>query len=215
MCAMGVDPSGGGTDPMVIAIRHDGWYAPMVETPGKAIPTKKAGAVSAGIILQHRRDNALIVIDMGGGYGGTMYEHLHENGFEVAVYKGAEKTARRGCEGKMKFTNKRSAAYWLFREALDPGQPGGSSIALPDDPEMVADLTAPEFDAPSQGIRVEPKEDVVKRLGRSTNKGDAIVMAWFEGPRNLTHAMEWMGRNASKKPSVVMHRQPLTARFRR
>jgi hypothetical protein len=215
MCAMGVDPSGGGDDPMVIAQRYDGWYAPLISIPGKKIPMKKSGSFAAGVVISNRRDNALVVLDMGGGYGSGILEHLSENNVNAVAYKGAESSARRGCEGKMKFTNKRSAAYWLFREALDPGQQGGSPVMLPDDPELVADLTAPEFKVTPQGIKVEPKDEIYKRLGRSPDRGDAVVMAWYEGPRNTTHASEWLGRNSKRAPSVVMHRQPLTARFRR
>src|SRR3546814_1539203 len=76
------------------------------------------------------------------------------------------------------FYNKRSETIWRFREALDPSQPGGSPIALPPDPMLVADLTAPTFTVPPRGIKVESKEDVCKRLGRSTDRGDAVVMAW-------------------------------------
>jgi hypothetical protein len=79
-----------------------------------------------------------------------------------------------------------------FREALDPGQPGGSPIALPPNPKLVADLTAPTFEVTPNGIKAEPKDKVMERLGRSTNDGDAVVMAWYEGPRLLTDAMDWM-----------------------
>lgn len=219
MCAIGVDASGGGRDPMIIAKRYDGWYAPMVEVPGKSIPMEMAGAFSGGIVVSHRRDNALVVIDMGGGYGGSMYEHLTANGVETRAYKGAEKTPRRSRCGKLKFTNKRTAAYWLFREALEPDQPGGSPIALPDDPEIIADLTAVTFKSTPNGIQAESKEDVVERLGRSTDKGDAIVMAWFEGPRETTDALEWIERRQQNKrgfrPKIISGgRQPLSAQRR-
>lgn len=217
MCAIGVDASGGGEDPMVLAKRYDGWYAPMVEVPGKSIPMEMAGAHAAGIVIAHRRDNALVVIDMGGGYGGPMYEHLSQNETEVIAYKGAEGTTRRGGAGKIKFVNKRTAAYWLFREALDPGQPGGSPIALPDDPSLVADLTAPTFEVTPNGIKLEPKEKVMERIGRSPDKGDATVMAWFEGPKETTHALEWAEHGTRGKhnyqPKVMLGtRQPMSAR---
>lgn len=209
MCAIGVDASGGGQDPMVLAIRHDGWYAPLVEVQGKDIPMDRAGAYSAGIVISHRRNNALIIVDMGGGYGGPMYEHLKVNQVETVPYRGAEACVRRSREGKMKFVNKRTAAYWLFREALDPGQPGGSPIALPDDSKLVADLTAPTFSITPNGIKLESKEDVCERLGRSTDHGDATVMAWFEGPSYQTDGGVWLSK-ASKRgqlPKVVMGRQ--------
>jgi hypothetical protein len=221
MCAIGVDASGGGDDPMILARRYDGWYDELIEVAGKDIPIDRAGAHCAGIVVSHRREKALVVIDMGGGYGGPMYEHLTGNQVEVARYKGAEASTRRSRDGKLRFTNKRSAALWTFREALDPGQPGGSPIMLPPDSKLVADLTAPTFDVVPNGIRAEKKEDVCDRLGRSTDRGDAVVMAWFEGPRHLTNAMDWMDRveiggRSNRPPVVLPHgRQPLTARARR
>lgn len=218
MCAMGVDCSGGGSDPMVIASRHDGWFAPMVVIPGKDIPQDRAGAYSAGVIVSHRRDGAEVTVDMGGGYGGPIYEQLTANQIEVNAYKGAEASTRRTSDGKLKFVNTRTAALWVFREALDPGQPGGSPISLPPDPELVADLTAPTFEITPQGIKAEPKEKVVERLGRSTNKGDAVTMSWYKGPRKLTHAMDWMdlvpGKNGLRKNPQVMTsgRAPLSTR---
>ena len=221
MCAQGVDASGGGDDPMIIAARYDGWYAPLIEVPGKEIPVERAGSHCAGVVVSHRRDQALVVLDMGGGYGGPMYEHLRTNQVEVHRYKGAESTPRRSRDGKLRFVNKRSAALWTFREALDPGQPGGSPIALPADPRLVADLTAPTFEVTPNGIKAESKEHVCERLGRSTDRGDAVMMAWFEGPRELTHAMDWMDlkntpHGLRKEPQVVLSgRTPLSAARRR
>lgn len=217
MCAIGTDCSGGGDDPMVLAPRYDGWYAPLVEVPGKDIPEDRAGAYCAGVVITHRHDQALVIVDMGGGYGGPLYEHLKTNKVETNKYKGAEATTRRSRDGKLKFTNKRSAALWLFREALDPGQPGGSPIMLPPDPRLVADLTAPTFTVTPNGIKAETKEMVCDRLGRSTDRGDAVMMAWFEGPRMLTDAMDWMDRmrvdgRLVKSPQVVTsNRAPLSA----
>ncbi len=218
MCCMGVDASGGGEDPMIIAPRYDGWYPELIEVPGKEIPMERAGSYCGGVVVSHRRDRALVVIDMGGGFGGPMYEHLHGNAVEVKAYKGAEKSTRRSVDGKMHFTNKRTAAYWGFREALDPGQSGGSPIMLPPDSKLVADLTAPTFEVTANGIKAETKEDVCDRLGRSTDRGDAVVMAWYEGPKEITDALEWMARAEMNKPLghrpnvIAGSRKPLTGR---
>ena len=146
-----------------------------------------------------------------------MYEHLRNNDIEVKSYKGAESTIRRSRDGKLRFVNKRTAAYWAFREALDPGQPGGSPIQLPDDATLVSDLTAPTFDITPNGIKLEPKEKVCERLGRSTDRGDAVVMAWFEGPRETTSALEWADRKERRggiRNVVLGGRKPLTAQRR-
>lgn len=183
MCAMGVDASGGGTDPMKIAMRFGGWYDNLVTVEGKEIPIERAGAHCAGIILSHRKNDAEIILDMGGGYGSAMYEKLCDNGIRPYAYKGAESAYGRDRSGKFGFANKRSWAIWMLREALDPSQEGGQRIALPPSAQLVADLTAPMYYPDSKVIKVESKEDVCKRLGRSTNEGDAVVMAWVSGAK--------------------------------
>lgn len=104
------------------------------------------------------------------------------------------------------FYNKRSQALWQFREALDPAQDGGSPIALPDDPILIADLTAPRFEVGSRGIKVETKEDVVKRIGRSPDRGDAVVMCWSDGPQGPAARALNGGRRHGTSPKVVMGR---------
>jgi hypothetical protein len=228
MCAIGTDCAGGGDDYMVQAARYDGWYAPLVKTPGREIPQDRAGAFAAGLVLSTRRDRALVVVDMGGGYGGPLFEHLKANDIECVAYKGAEGTIRRTADGKLGFTNKRSAAYWFFREALDPGQPGGSPIALPPDRRLLAGLCAPTFKVTPQGIQVEPKVvrnekgrvtgGVLAKLGWSPDEADAVVMAWFEGARALTEGADWLdletvrGSLRKRVNVITSGRTPLSAR---
>lgn len=196
MCAIAADATGGGDDPLVIGTRNDGWFSELIEVPGKDVPMNRIGAYSAGVIISHRRDDAEIIIDMGGGYGGPAYEWLYANNIRATAYKGAVKSTRRTVDKKLGFVNVRSAAIWKLREALDPGQPGGSPIALPNDPMLTADLTSPTFTVGPHGIEVESKEDVCERLGRSTDRGDTVVMLWWAGPRMATAALDWAGRGA-------------------
>jgi hypothetical protein len=212
MCAMGVDASGGGTDPMVIAIRHDGWYAPIHEFPGKSLPQDRLGTHCAGLVVSRRRDDATVIVDMGGGYGGGIFEHLKANSVKAEAYKGAATSSHRTRDRQMTFVNKRSEAYWRFREALDPDQPGGSPIALPDDQVLLADLTAPTWEAVRQGgtmaVKVESKEDVCARLGRSTDRGDAVVMAWAGGLKQANVAGGFTAPGGRKtRPQVQMNHQ--------
>jgi len=194
MCAIGVDASGGGEDPMVMAPRHDAWFARPIVIQGKDIPVDRIGGYCAGMIVSYRRDDATIVLDMGGGYGGPTLERLTENEIKVTGHKGAEQSLARTKDRKLGFTNKRTEVLWRFREALDPDQESGSPVALPDDPELVADLTAPTFRITSRGIQAESKEEVVKRLGRSTDKGDAVVMSWSAGLKQINIPGGWQAR---------------------
>lgn len=220
MCGMGVDASGGGDDPMIIAIRHDGWFAEMIEIPGREIPAKRAGKFAAGIVTSYRRDGAIVVVDMGGGYGGSIYEQLQENQIKAVAHKGAEAAVQRTSDQQLRFANKRTQVIWRFREALDPSQPSGSPIALPHDPTLLADLAAPTFWLGTGGVlHVEPKEDVVKRLKRSTDRGDAVVMAWSAGPTYLTDGAAWRAQLAEsmplgRRPQVVMGRENARRRGR-
>lgn len=210
MCTMGVDASGGGDDPMVIAIRHDGWYAPLEEFPGKDLPQDRLGTHCAGLIVSRRRDDATVIVDMGGGYGGSIFEHLKSNGITVESYKGANASAGRTRDKQMTFANKRSEAYWRFREALDPDQPGGSGIALPNDQVLLADLTAPTWEAVritgAMAVKIESKEDVCERLGRSTDRGDAVVMAWMAGLKQAQIKGGFAGMARNRRPKTVMGR---------
>lgn len=195
MTAIGIDVAQGGGDQTVLAPRFGPWFAPLVERPGVLTPT---GSHVAALVVEIRRDNAIVIIDMGGGYGGAAKERLNDNKIDVRPYNGANESDGRTRDRQLTFANKRAETIWRFREALDPDQPGGSSIALPRDPQILADLTAPRWKLTSRGILIELKEDLKKpeRLGRSPHKGDAIVMAWSEGEKALSVA----AKKAAKKP---------------
>jgi hypothetical protein len=194
---MGVDVAQGGMDRTIIARRHAGWYDELIDKPGRETPDGKS---IAGLVMQHRMNMADIVIDMGGGYGGSAYEQLASNlpvypetgESSVHKYKGSEKSNRKTVQGGLPFYNKRAEAYYRFREALDPGQPGGSDIALPTDDELFRQLCSirlKEDDATV--LQLEPKVNLVKRIGKSPDKADAVVMAWSRGGKPEMHYNVW------------------------
>jgi hypothetical protein len=206
MCAIGVDVAQGGEDNTVLAIRHDGWFAPLVKVPGKQTPD---GASVAGLVIKHRQQFATVIVDMGAGFGGATFEHLRANGVEVVPYKGNKSTTRKTKLQQLGFHNTRTQAYWQFREALDPTQPGGSSIALPDDPELLADLAVLHFEVDSRGVKLkERKDDIRSVLNRSPDKGDAVVMAWYAGQKNLGGPQDWAKHQSTNlgrgRPQVIM-----------
>lgn len=208
MCAIGVDVAAGGEDETVLAPRYDGWYSPLVVLPGKATPL---GSDVAGLIISKRKDNALVIIDVGGGYGNGAFEHMKENNIPVVPYNGANGVETRTKDRQLKFYNKRAETWWRFREALDPDQQGGSTIMLPDDPKLLADLSAPTFEMKTRGILVESKEDIKKRLGRSPDRGDAVVMAYTSGAVFISDGGDWLNRReqimGKRNPKVLMGRR--------
>jgi hypothetical protein len=54
---------------------------------------------------------------------------------------------------------------------------------LPMDRELAADLTALRWSYDGEHVAVEKKSDVIKRIGRSPDKGDAVVYAFIDTPK--------------------------------
>jgi len=205
MCCIGVDVAQGGTHKTVLSCRYDGWFDELISVPGSETPY---GSDVAGLIIKHRRNQSVVVIDMGGGYGGAALEHLrnqfNDDGEIVRKFNGAERATERTRDGSMAYKNKRAQAHWKMREALDPDQESGSPISLPPDQELLADLVSARYNTTSGLIQLEDKEKARQLLGRSPDKGDAVIMALFEGPTNPTHGKIW--RKALKysvKPRVI------------
>jgi hypothetical protein len=201
MCALGADVAQGGADDTALAPRYDGYYPQITKVPGAQTP---GGTEVAGLVVGKRKHGATIILDVGGGWGADAYGHLRGNNRmesdECVAYMGIKPSRARSRDNLFKFTNLRSQLLWQFREALDPEQVGGSPIALPPDNELLADLAAVHYEVVNRGsegqfIKAESKESVVDRLKRSTNKGDAVVMAWYAGARAI----------ARTQPSSIEH----------
>jgi hypothetical protein len=123
MSAVGVDVAQGGADQTVLSIRHDGWFAPLLAIPGVETPD---GPSVAGRVIAAVRNKAKVIVDMGGGWGGSTYDHLKALDIPVSGFRPAESTAKRTKDSMLGYYNVRAQAWWQFREALDPSQQGGS-----------------------------------------------------------------------------------------
>lgn len=197
MTAMGLDPAGGGRDSAELAIRYGGWYGELVSAKGEETAD---GSTTAATVTKHRKDGCPVVVDMGGGYAGGVVLRFKDNGIPYLPFNGANSSTARTKDGQLQFVNKRAEAWWRFREELDPDQEGGSPIALPPDPELRADLTAPTWKLTARGIQIESKDEIRKRLGRSPGKADAVVMALSEGNRAAVRRQQFSGQ----RPKVVI-----------
>lgn len=202
MCAIGVDVAIA-KDKFVIAPRHDWYYPELIAIPGREISDPKQ---AAGRVLAVRLDNAAIIVDVGGGWGADCYAQLAANGLEPIGYMGVKTTKRKSRDNRFEFSNIRTEALWRFRESLDPTQPGGAMIALPPDAELKADLCAPRYNVKGSAVggilQAESKEDVCKRLGRSTDKGDAVIMAWWQGLKQHNVSGGWEAHRRRSVPVV-------------
>lgn len=142
-----------------------------------------------GIVGKHL--DRPIVVDVA-GVGSGVADRLAELGYRVVRYTGAAGTKATDKGGDHGFTNTRSAAYWRLRELLSPDVPAAEAIMLPPNQSLLADLTTPtwrEVTGMPARYALETKEDLVKRLGRSPDYGDAVAMAyWLDAMRSEVSA---------------------------
>ena len=135
-----------------------------------------AGRV-AGILDAHGGKAVIDVIGIGAG----VFDRLREQNKKVVAFNAAEATAKRDKSRELGFVNCRSAAWWAMREILETGP-----VALPPDDLLIGDLTAPTWRVVSGGkIQVESKDEIRKRIGRSTDDGDAVIQAFWDIPKGV------------------------------
>jgi hypothetical protein len=180
--ALGVDVARGGDDKTVIARRHKTWFARLVKHPGSGTPD---GPAVAGLIVKElapwkdrRGRKTPVNIDVI-GVGSSVYDQARQGGVDARAVNFGSGTSKTDRHGKIHFRNLRAWTYWHLREALDPDL--GDGLALPPDPELLADLCAPRWKYTVSGVQGEAKEDIAKRLGRSPDCGDAVVLALLPG----------------------------------
>lgn len=179
MESIGADVSGSGSDMVAIY--------PLYESLYFGEPTSKVGSsysgpseIAADIVLM-RRGGCPVGVDMGGGYGGGPKEQLNFADISAYGFIPNKATQERTADKSYGFVNLRALAYWRLREALDPSQDGGSVVALPPSKKLLSDLATPRFFVKMHSgrmcIQVESKDDIKKRIRRSPDEGDAIVIA--------------------------------------
>ena len=175
---LGVDVARSGNDETCIAERY-GSYVPAIH---RMRITDTMETVEAAAKYLHE-PGASAVIDVI-GIGSGVYDRLRQmrNKGEIQglplPFNASGQSHRRDKLNQFRFRNDRAAAWWNFRELLDPAF--GSKIAIPDDERLIEELVAVKYDHFINGIMVvESKEDIKKRIGRSTDAADAVIQAFW------------------------------------
>lgn len=192
--AIGVDVARGGKDKTVISILRQDRFDELAKYPGSATPDGKTAAMLVEQILPKKKSKnkqgkeitEIEQIKTGVdviGVGASAYDHLlainnMTQGINFA--SGSDSTDK---SGKYKFANLRAEAYWRFREALDPDYSG--TMALPPDKELLGDLCAPKWMIKTGKIYIESKDEIIKRLGRSPDCADSVVLAWWVASQTM------------------------------
>lgn len=173
----GVDVARFGTDQTAIATRQ-GHVVMSIEKWPKLDTTQVTGHAQAKL-RGHAQSHAVVDVN---GVGAGVVDQLRRAGASVSAFNASRSTKRRDSTGEWRFPNLRSASWYNVRELLDPAL--DAQLALPEDDDLTADLVTPKFEPRAGGIlHVESKDQIVERLGRSPDAGDAVAMAcWSDTP---------------------------------
>lgn len=102
------------------------------------------------------------------GLGGGVTDRMKEQKYKVFPFNGGEKAIDYD-----KFLNRRAEMLWMVREELIADR-----LNLPDHPKLIGELTNIKYSFDSKGrIKIEPKEDLKKRIGRSPDFADTLAIA--------------------------------------
>lgn len=190
LSSIGLDVSRGGKDKTIVAMRYGSYFAELIEHSGPDTPDGPAAAkhVLEALGLDPNNFQAAsyfgspaseIPVNVDGiGVGASAFDSLKFVGIKAFEMKGNEASVATDSSGRLKMFNLRSEGYWLLRESLDPQY--GLGICLPPSRELAAELAAAHWEPNIHGIKVEDKAAIVKRLGRSPDRADAVVLAMLD-----------------------------------
>lgn len=199
---LGVDVAGMGRDDTVKCFR-EGSYVHWIRKSnagGSADHMKVAGEVYN--FLRAFPDAAAMIDTIGEGAG--VYSRLRERANEThddtikedqvvsCKYSEAATSGKReltDVTGEYKFANMRAYLFWAVRDWLNPKN--NMNAMLPPGDSFTEEATEIRWFFQSNGkIIIEPKEDIKKRLGRSTDEFDALANTFYPNRPRIFESKE-------------------------
>jgi len=193
---LGVDVAGNGRDNSLYVKRYQNYVASFKVLNFKL---EEIHMAFAGMILNELRQhsNSIAHIDNigeGAGVYARLIEMLKEwgSGNEGRAYSCKYSHSAKDSEGRelsdylnqYNFENKRAYLFWAVRDWLDPRN--GMNAMLPPNELFLEEAMEIEYFFKSNGkIAIEPKDDIKKRLGRSTDYFDALANSFNSDSKNV------------------------------
>jgi hypothetical protein len=164
---MAADIARFGDDKTVIGIRHGPVITKLLPFHGLDT-TKIAGHINRLAYEFHPEAIAIDSIGIGAGVVDRLYETGTEGVEAINVSLPAHDTER--------FLNRRAELYWGLRDRFRIGD-----IDIPDNDLLIEELSQIRYQITSRGqIRIESKDEIKKRLGRSPDYADTVALL-FDG----------------------------------
>lgn len=175
--AAGHDVSRGGNDATTYAPRWGTYFGDVQTWPGFSIPDGPTAAMKVHNAAGANPPDVLNVDVI--GYGSSSFDSLIGMGYNAMPINVSAGSSYKDKSGKLTMFNLRAELYWRLRDALDPAD--NSGLCLPDDPELLRDLCSARYKPLAGGkIKIESKEEIKDRIGRSPDKGDAVLLANYD-----------------------------------
>lgn len=170
---LGVDVGHQGEDKTVIVTR----VGHVVQRP--EFWSKQDNVKVAGLVKDRLSGGQSVAVVDSIGVGAGVVDILRHGGQRVVPFVASASGAKRkDATGTNSMYNARAAAWWHLRELLDPAM--DAKLCLPPDDDLMADLSTPRFETVAGGkIKIESKDDIRTRLGRSTDIADALAMSYW------------------------------------
>ena len=158
---LGCDVGGGG-DRSVIAIRQGGKITD-IRTFNDKDTMKVVGWISE---TAHGNEASVSVVDSN-GLGAGVADRLRELEHVVHPVWGQGKADREG------FLNTRAEMYFTLREQFE-----NKAISIPDNQDLVNELSAMKFEQSGNQIKILGKKDIRKAIGMSPDLADALAYTY-------------------------------------
>lgn len=170
-----LDVAMGGEDEAVLAKLYGRWVAPLKSWPGSQLvdgPT-----IMVKVLPEIESMKVPFLIDIGASAGGSAVTAFQMSfpTLPVRPVPFGNGSQYKDKTGRLEMINLRAEMYWRLKEALDPSS--GEVLLLPDDRQLLTELCSIRWKAVGNGkAQVEAKRDIKKRIGRSTDRADAVAM---------------------------------------
>ncbi|MBK8807775.1 MAG: hypothetical protein IPO21_14470 [Bacteroidales bacterium] len=173
----GADVAGMGKDKSVICERKDNYVYPIESYTG-------TGSVDythfTGVIANKLKNNpnSFCFIDTI-GEGAGLFHRLKEMGYNKAIScKNSESAADlHDITGTYNFYNMRAYIFWCARSWFNPAI--NPHCCFPPDDEFLQEATAITWFFNGDKVQIEKKEDIKKRINRSTDKFDSFANTFY------------------------------------
>lgn len=197
----GVDVARFGTDRTVIFQTAGGFVADPIVIHKQDLMTITQRVIDT---VDHSVWNTPIRVDdtgLGGGVTDALNKALGatDEGGKMYHYRVVPINFGESALDKEKFYNKRAEMYWNLRELII-----NKKLALPKNDQLANELASIRYEyTAKQQIRIEAKDEIKKRTGRSPDLADALALAFAKGAptyADIGGGMKTDARTGNYKP---------------